>query len=668
MFPAPLSKSSGGNGGFRPDIEGLRGVAILLVVLFHARVPLGGAGFVGVDVFFVLSGYLITGLLGRELEASGRIRLREFWARRIRRLIPAAAVCLLICFIVLMWVWPQFVWYRPSQDLRWATRYLSNFLFIHRANNYFEADYLESPFLHTWSLAVEEQFYLAWPLLAYGVFAIVKDRRRATSWALAACVVLFSASFMIGWWRASRGAPDAFYGLHSRAWEFALGASTQLVFRTRSIGTRAANLLSILAVGLMVAGLATIGERSAIPGPTLLFPTISTSLLLASGGAPAAASVRLLSNGPLRFLGKISYSWYLWHWPPLVIFHARDPDAGPARMLWSSAVGLGAAIVSYYVVEHPLRTSPRMTRSYVLTYGVAVASVVAGTLVGYVAMIPGLFPADPMTARLQAAQSDKSRYEGCEALINGRPNPQCVVGDVEAQRTVLALGDSHAMHWMPGLSEAASRAHLRVVYLGRSSCHPALVERLHQGVFMEECRDWHRALPAAIKAVMPVLVIAFSGSHAIPSLTAEDGAPLQDSERRTAWARGTRALLEMMRDLKIPTLLVHDTPLFETNPLECIASQRRVEPCQQPVAAATQSAAMGAAEEDQAIAEVHFGESLDPIPLLCPKGTCLLELAGKLIYADNQHLTATFARGQSTFFDAPLARLVGDATTSVAPP
>ncbi len=368
------SGGEGEGGGFRPDIEGLRAVAVLLVLFYHARFRAPG-GYVGVDVFFVLSGFLITGLLLRELGSTGRISMSAFYARRARRLLPAAALALLVTAVASAILLPPLRVQDVAKDIGAAGLYVSNMWFAFQATNYLASDLPPSPVLHFWSLGVEEQFYLFWPallaLVAGGAFAAgrIADGIRRVGVTLA---VTFVVSLVLAVWLTGVQQPWAFFSLPTRAWELALGGLLALP-AARRVPARLAPALGWLGLALVVASGLLLNNATPFPGLAALVPTVGSALVIASGlprpQAPAAdggpqalvgrsilpSPVIVLGLAPVRYLGRISYSLYLWHWPILVLPAAVLGELpGPARLglVVASILVAGA---SQRWVEEPIR-------------------------------------------------------------------------------------------------------------------------------------------------------------------------------------------------------------------------------------------------------------------------------------------------------------------------
>src|SRR5487761_1979555 len=339
----------------RGDIEGLRAIAVVLVVLFHASIGGFSGGFVGVDVFFVISGFLITGLLLRERQASGTISLSTFYSRRARRLLPAALLVLLVTLGASILLLPPLLIPGVATDTASAALYVSNMGFAMQATDYFAVGQAPSPILHFWSLGVEEQFYLFWPVLVLIVARGASQPARRVGVALFA---IAGTSFVFALWLTSAAQPWAFFSLPARAWELALGGILALAgTRLRLVPERAAAAAGWIGVALIVLAATVLNETTPFPGYAALLPTVGAALVIVSGArVTAAGPARLLGTAIPRFLGRISYSLYLWHWPVLVLpaVAAGLPLPLPERVaLVVLAVVLAAATNRW--VEDPLR-------------------------------------------------------------------------------------------------------------------------------------------------------------------------------------------------------------------------------------------------------------------------------------------------------------------------
>jgi peptidoglycan/LPS O-acetylase OafA/YrhL len=358
------AKTAPGEGccAFRPDIEGLRAIAILAVVIYHAGIPGFAGGFVGVDVFFVLSGFLITGILVRELTQTGTVHLGRFWARRMRRLLPAAFLVLAATGLA------SAIWLPPAergaaaQGIAASTLYGANWVFATQALDYLAADHALSPTLHFWSLAVEEQFYMVWPLLLLAVtWRARQDPARMVRRLLVAMVAICLISFAFSVLLTRAAQPMAFFASPPRFWQLGVGAL--LAIGWAGVARLPATAREVLAAGGLLLVAASISLMPLVlaaghtwPGVLALGPTLGTALLVAAGSETRVG--RLLAIRPLAFIGQLSYGWYLWHWGVLVFW---DHAVGPASMPQKGLLLLGAlgiAWLSLRFVENPVRFHP----------------------------------------------------------------------------------------------------------------------------------------------------------------------------------------------------------------------------------------------------------------------------------------------------------------------
>src|SRR5580765_4339515 len=351
----------------RPDIQGLRGIAVALVVLFHAGLPFPG-GFTGVDVFFAISGFVITSSLVAELERDGRLSLTRFYARRVRRLLPALATMIVVVTALGTLATPVGAMHITALTGLFASTFGANVYLSALPQGYFGASTTLDPFLHTWTLAVEEQFYVVVPALLLGAWLLGRSRpfrgaSRLT--ALAAVAALTAASFELAVRTLSEPAAAVtfadrfgFYGAPARAWEFGGGALLALVFpllrRVPAFAATAAGTCGLAAV--CFAGFAIHGQASFSAWEALL-PVGGACLLMAAGAAPENMCSALLAVRPLTWIGDRSYSWYLWHWPLIVFARGLAPGSGWVAPV-AAAISLVPASLSYRYVENPIRYHP----------------------------------------------------------------------------------------------------------------------------------------------------------------------------------------------------------------------------------------------------------------------------------------------------------------------
>ena len=345
---------------FRGDVDGLRAIAIILVVAYHVGMPWFGGGFIGVDVFFVISGFLISRNLLREAQGHERVALGSFWARRIRRLVPALALIIVATLIVGHFVFPLYEMGDFARQGAAAALYVSNIKFAGQAQSYFGGDLSSSPFVHTWSLGVEEQFYLLWPLLFAAVCWTARRPlgRRIRNYRRRSLIAVFALTFVVSLGidvvLTGQGSTWAFYGLQSRAWEFAaagLLAALPVPRLLRTVGAR--TVLAVAGLGLLVVALVLIRATTPYPGLWALLPVLATAAVITAGHtwegevAPNPVS-SALSTSPAQWLGRVSYSWYLWHWPAIVIVGAAFGSTNVGLESVAAVWALGVAWLAYH--------------------------------------------------------------------------------------------------------------------------------------------------------------------------------------------------------------------------------------------------------------------------------------------------------------------------------
>ena len=349
----------------RADIQGLRAIAVLAVVAFHAALPVPG-GFVGVDIFFVISGFVITVMLEREWRETGKVSFGRFYLRRFKRLTPALAMMIAITVILsAVIVSPLGLQQTTAKTAVGGIFLMANLVIAKTVGGYFDAVAGTNPLLHTWSLSVEEQFYLVFPALLVLGWIIARSRRR---WAPHVIVAGLGASSLAVMLAPTAGlrlpGSESLWGFYSpltRAWEFAAGALLALVLTHRSLTGTTATLTGTVGLGLVAASLTLIGEDTTFPGVWTALPVAGTLLLLAGGSDPAAPLSRLLSRGAMVGIGDWSYSIYLWHWP-LIVFAGFLWGRNTVALTAAAALALVPALVSYTRLEQPLRNLGRLTR------------------------------------------------------------------------------------------------------------------------------------------------------------------------------------------------------------------------------------------------------------------------------------------------------------------
>jgi len=432
----------------RKDIDGLRAIAVLSVVLFHLGFSerLGG-GFVGVDVFFVISGYLITGILQAEVE-SGRLSIAEFYNRRVRRIFPALFLVHLFCLVASSIILFPDETKGVGQDVLRSLAFMSNVAFA-RAGGYFDQSSKVTPLLHTWSLSVEEQFYIVLPLL---LLLLSRVRRWLR---LGVLFVLALLSFVAAQRALGSDARGAFYFVQFRAWELLVGSLLALGAVPRARSRWLSEALGALGLALIVWAVLRIDDSTPFPGYWALPPCLGAVLLLHSGAEVETFTARLLSLAPLRWIGAVSYSLYLWHWPLIALYNARHPSMTHGARVAILLLSLLASVISYRYVERPFRLKPyrRSTRAALLFAASAMASV--ALLATFVPVAAArLRPAGEMAdVALKYLKYYPEVSAGTCFMYTGFDDASLFRRDVclklvPGKKSVLIMGDSHAAHFV----------------------------------------------------------------------------------------------------------------------------------------------------------------------------------------------------------------------------
>lgn len=664
---AELTAARGfGKPGKRLDIQGLRAVAVALVVLFHAGIPGVGGGYVGVDVFFVISGFLISTHLLEALQSRGGVGFGAFYARRARRLLPAAfAVIVLTVVAAAIWVSPpQFD--AVVRDAIAAVLYVPNIVFAYRATDYL-ADVTPSLFMHYWSLGVEEQFYLIWPAVLLGLFARFGLRGR-----MAAAIATVSAvSFVLCVWLTDFSQPNAFFTPFARLWEFGLGAlvAFAVLGRDRLFGDRIGALAGWAGLAAIVAGGVLFSTATEYPGYAVAMPVAGTALLIAAGPVRWGPVV-ILGLRPFTWLGDISYSVYLVHWPLLVIPLAATGylHALPMSLrLLIVAACIPLAWLLYTYVEQPGQRvgwlNParpgRTLKAAVAGMAAVIAAVftVAGLHnpvldAGRPAAPPALslkplgtpFVPNNLTPRLAVALSDKpiTYINGCHQNEWPIEAQGCIVGTNPQAPLVALFGDSHAAHWYPALAVLANQGLIRLENQTKSNCPPEQIEVRH----LPRCDIWRRAAIEKIASDKPaVILLASWGSKYVKAL----------DNPTTRWRKALAdTLAHFPSESRVAVFA--DNPGNHTPAVNCLGLfVNDALRCAFPRSTAFDKRVRQA---EQDLAATGAFTYLDYSDYFCNDTVCPAILGNTLVYRDSNHLTVDFSTAFAPVVGADVMSLV----------
>jgi peptidoglycan/LPS O-acetylase OafA/YrhL len=632
--------------GFRPDIEGMRGIAVLLVVLFHSGVPGFRGGYIGVDVFFALSGYLITGIILNEIAKRGRLSFRNFYARRARRLLPAAGLVVVTTLLLIVLLYSPL---ELAKFAKWATYtslYASNYMFLRDASNYFASDVSRNPYLHTWSLAVEEQFYLFWP----GLIALTLMATKARRHLVTVLVLLSAVSLAMCIWLTNYRAPWAFFSLPTRAWEFGLGGLGYMV--PAEWLARRKNLVAVtgwLGFVAVLAGGSLFTSQTAFPGFSALLPVLGTIAVLIAwfSGLPWGPSA-LLRIEPLQYLGRLSYSWYLWHWPILLLTDLRFPEITWTGKLPASIVALVLANITYITLEKPMRFHPflvaRPAMSLCLAPLVAVIGITASVVCQRVARHE--LASEPQASFWSAANDQRILFDAHCLTASGRTRlAECTYGDRASDTLVVLFGDSHAEHWFPALDRISLENHWRLLTLLKSSCPAADVKVFNAGLKREdtECSLWRQAALKHIASLHPYLVVVSESDEPV----AEPGQAVGvHSVSAAEWQVGLRSTVSYLDSRDLKTIVIADVPRHEFDVPTCLsraaAESRAVDDCSVSRSAGLNEDARKA--ERAAVSGLRNARFVDLVDQFCPNQTCPTLIGGKVVFRDKDHVTSNFSQ------------------------
>lgn len=677
------------NAGFRPDIQGLRAIAVLAVLAFHLWPIRAPGGYVGVDVFFVVSGFLITSHLRREVSATGWVSLPSFWARRARRLLPASLLVLLAVAVATLLFVPHGFWSRYFSEIGASALYVENWLLAGNAVDYLAAANVPSALQHFWSLSAEEQFYLLWPVLIVLTLVFARKssplaRMRALGVVLGAVTVASLVFSIVG---TAQFPSAAYFVTPTRAWEF--GAGALLAFAPQLSGRRWVAALGWLGVVGILVGVFLYGPATPFPGTAALLPVLSTVVVIAASSAAQRWAVpRVLAWRPVQYIGGISYSLYLWHWPLIVIvpFVLMRP-LGTRDKVIILVASFVLASLSKVLVEDRVRRARVLTRSRprrtLLSALAAMALVLAVSVVGGMqgaaspvavpeasaepagcfgaeATVPSHHcePTSPSDFAAAAAFARTDTSDGpdpkdppnfrCEEEPGGSALKTCEFGKyAHPTRTVALLGDSHMGHYLGAFEKIASDLHWNVYTYFKSACSgtgDSSVVLLARPYDQEPCAVWGRAAAADILHNHAIDAV-FTANVALAYSVATQNSPIGITPYVDLWKKFTSAGIHVFVLSDTPLLIVGDVP-------NCLESTKSVDACS---VNAAQSFVPNAMQSAVVAARSSAVTYLDMEPRFCIDGECPPFIGGVVVYSDSGHLTKTYSTTLAPFIEAAVA-------------
>ena len=678
---------------FRPEIQLLRAIAVLTVVVYHLNPNWLPGGYVGVDVFFVISGYLITAHMLRELESTGTLSLTQFWAARIRRILPAALVTIAVTALAAIVLLPLTQLKPLATQALASVFYVQNFVLARESVDYLAEGSIPTPFQHFWSLSVEEQFYLVWPLLALGAMLLARLLHRKGArllggfeantvfrWVVFAVFgILVAVSFVYSTQLVGAQDPRAYFLTAARVWELGIGGLLAVVLGDPRRFVHARKILALAGVAAIMYAAVTYGAYTpAFPGTSALIPVLGTAAVIAAGETRGFASLQpLIEFAPTQWLGNLSYSLYLWHFPVVVFYLARvgEHPKTPAAFAGLLALSLGLAVLSYRFVENPVRLNVRLKKK---PRRAMVSGVTAMVLGAGVALVPQMAYAmeterlgeeaaavaqtestslgsgsmektgaetfitadDAMTPQPADADKDVPEYPGCVRVPNEASDDwtgDCVVANPEGSKTLVVVGDSHASQWVPALEETYKNSDWKIVTLLHNACPFNFAQRDFEKYGELDCTGPNHDTQQKILDMKPDRV--FIANRAVndyhnngsEEFAGEQGyidawKPLVDAGIRITVMRPTP---EFGDDKVIPDCVA----LNMDDPNHCgISRQQGID--DQETGKAMQAAAHS----------LPGAEFVDMTDSFCYEDWCPVVVGSVLMYRDNTHITATYMR------------------------
>lgn len=668
---APPSPKVRSTGTFRPEIEGLRTVAAFLVAIYHVWFDRVSGG---VDIFFVVSGFLITGSLVRQYERDLRINVGAYLRRIARRILPSAYLVLTVVLAASAFIISRAFHAVTFSDIAAASAYVSNHKFAADAVDYLAQDQPQSVVLHFWALSIQGQFYLVWPLFIIVVAALAKYRRftfRKTL--MVATSGVFVVSLAYSMYLTTTNQQVAYFSTSARAWEFALGGMLALGLHRIRIGPRLGVLLASVALGAILSVGALLDVAEMFPGYAALIPTLSAVAIIVAGDSGVRSGpIALLSARPMQYLGGVSYAFFLWHWPVFILTKTHfDVDrlgflAGAVVL----AISFVLALASTRLLEQPIRRAgssrPKFSRLEASVYALVPASLIV------------LAFAFGQTTTVDALDLEQDEYLGAEALGEGSdarswdefndpdlpivPDPvdagndqpapyeddchqtqtdpepiTCSYGAEDGEQRIFLIGGSHATHWQPTLDIIGQQRGWEIVNVTKSSC------RFDDSEEDESCIAWNARVIDLLAEESPDAVIT----------TATIGFEGEDESIPDGFIRQW----EQVEALDIPVIAIRDNPWFGTGGWgvqvpECVVDEGPDSPeCALERSTAFASDAPWITAADQVPETVQF---IDLTDQWCTEETCWPVIGNVLVYRDGHHFTVAFAQTLAPALDEEL--------------
>jgi peptidoglycan/LPS O-acetylase OafA/YrhL len=634
----------------RTDIQALRSIAVIAVIIAHSKIGLAG-GFVGVDIFFVISGFLITLNILKEVTNTGTISLNNFYAKRTLRILPAASFTIICTFIISLFFLSPVQLLSNLYDGIFSVFSLLNFRLAVNGTNYFTNTEAISPFQHFWSLCIEEQFYLIWPALILFSTKLFSKKYSIKNILNVVLLLIITVSLFLSYFVTQSSPSWAYFGLHTRAWELAIGCFLAVnIGIFERINLQFSKLLSLIGLSFLFLSFYFINESTSFPGLWGLLPTVGTAIIIISGTNLHISIVqKIFASKPLQFIGNISYSWYLVHWPIFVAMfyiYGKDLTFGEASLgiIFSFAV----AIFSYYFIENPFRTSSFFKNNIKKTFKFSLITISLIAILFSLTInatnkskiVPLNYQIDdietldkkikiavtqntiPVDLQSKLSQIGGDKYPGC---FSERATPVieeemvCNLGDTNSAKVVVMIGDSHAWQWTKAWSNIAALHNFKLITFTKSSCPMQDIQKNYTA-----CVSWKEMVFDRISQIKPSIIIA-------GGMTYSESTP-----------ENYQTYINKIKQLSSRVIVMQDTPYPTLNVPECLAKNlNNIQNCsferKNAYFASTQR------DQDKDIATKSGLRVIDPFDWFCSDKICPPIIDNNFVYFDVNHISTAYA-------------------------
>jgi len=643
------------------EIQGLRFVAIATVLIYHIWPSFLPGGFIGVDIFFVISGFLITGILVKDLEQYGRINYRKFYDRRIRRLMPAAGA-VIMWVIIFHGIFPPLYQTQIFKESIASTFFYQNWQLAYSAVDYLDADNVPGPLQHFWSLSVEEQYYLLWPLLLVAITSFfVRKKKSIKKKTIRNFLILMTiGSLMYSIYESYANPAFAYFNFFTRMWELGIGSILAVTVLWKNFSQRIYHVIGLIGVLMIVAGILLIDRSDAFPGYIALLPVIGCVMIIIYSQIQKTSKIIdvILNNRFAQYVGDISYSLYLWHWPLVILLMQGEFENSIVMGVVVVMLAIVIAHFSKVYIEDVFRsTKGWKSLAIIIACAAFMPFIIAKNMTSITHFMEGhgLMQKSgdaEFEYKISLAKENKSQIyvDGCYAAAGSTEIVPCVYGNTEAQKKIIVVGDSHAMHWLPTITEFGERYKYRVIPLNKTACAIGYIESVQKSdARRADCIEWNKKLIEEINATDADLIL-------MSQSTGHKAFDVEKDESSNILASGIQ---EFVRDITIDAkvVLIKDTPRFPEDIPTCLSKNKgQYETCH---AQRKDVIDLDSLPDPLVIAAKNLDVPLlDMTDEICDEELCYVFDHENIFWRDYHHMTESFAKQLSPSFSQKLNTII----------